>query len=84
MRRNNNLYFENDEIPTTKFEKDWKSIEEKHPNNLLFLKKAPKLTAYFMTKGLILNSEELILNNKKHNELCFQVDENYLIKEIEC
>ena len=84
MKRENNRYFENDEIPTVKFEKDWQSIENKHPNNILFLKKAPKLAAYFMSKGLILNSEEIILNNKKHNELCFQVDDNYLIKDIEC
>ena len=84
MKRNNNLYFENKEIPTAKFEKDWQFIEEKHPNNILFLKKAPKLAAYFMTKGLILNSEEIILNNKKYNELCFQVDDNYLITDIKC
>ena len=47
----NRLNIEKDKAPPKKFEKDWKSIEEENKNNILILKKAPKLTAYFMTKG---------------------------------
>ena len=42
-----------------KFEQDWKFIEEKYPNNLLILKKAPNYTAYFMKTGIILGPEKI-------------------------
>jgi len=80
----NRLNIEKDKAPPKKFEKDWKSIEEENKNNILILKKAPKLTAYFMTKGLLLGSEKIKVDNKKHPPLCFQVDKNYIIENIKC
>ena len=78
------LLVETSKSPTVKFEKDWKFIEENNKNNLLILKKAPRLTAYFMSKGLILESEEINFRNKKHKAICFKVDSNYLISNEKC
>ena len=80
----NRLNIEKDKAPPKKFEKDWKSIEKENKNNILILKKAPKLTAYFMTKGLLLESEKIKVDNKKHPPLCFQVDKDYIIENIKC
>ena len=84
MKRLNNLYYSNDEIPSIKFEQDWKFIEEKYPNNLLILKKAPNYTAYFMKKGIILGPEKIKIKKNKDKLLCFKVDANYLLEDDKC
>ncbi len=78
----NKVLGKKDDIPSRRFEKQWKEIEEKNKeNNLIFLK-APARFAYFMNKGLIIQNPSKINQKYEKKSILFEIDSNQNIEKI--
>ena len=80
----NNILKTNIASPNLIFEEEWSKIEKNNNSKLLLLKDAPFPFAYFMNKGLIVNNLNEISKNHKEITLCYEIDNNQNIFNINC
>ena len=71
-------------VPSQYFEKEWDKIVLQNDDSYLFLVDSPRVFAYFMNKGLITTSKFQLKEDIQDKALCFQIDNNQKVTNINC
>ena len=70
--------------PSQKFEREWENIELQNKDSYLFLVNSPKQFGYFMNRGLIKTSKNMLLKDIKNKSLCFEIAQTQSIQKLSC